>query len=153
MTNLIRAGAAAATLFVLAGCEEPVGPGQNYAQLQALPTSRACVSSLPPFGYWRYGWDSFDQYYVPPNGTILMGDDGGWCQIQFQHFFAGRPAQYPLAVKTPPAHGEVLVGSVGTSLRIAYRPAPGFAGTDDFTVHMTAPNPWDIPVHVIVVSR
>jgi hypothetical protein len=138
-------------LLALAGCQPPPGPGQNFAALQSLPTSRACVASLPPFGYWQYSRERFDSYYVPPNATILVGDDGGWCQIRFEHWWGNQPIQAPLAVTAPPAHGEAMVGSVGTSLRIAYKPVPGFAGEDGFTVHLTAPQPWDIPVRVNVV--
>ncbi|MDR3538231.1 MAG: hypothetical protein P4L71_17180 [Acetobacteraceae bacterium] len=137
-------------LFGLAGCQAPPGPGQDFAALQALPASRACVGSLPPFGRWIYALD--DGVFVAlPHGTIVMGDDGGWCQIRFQHYWGQKPLQAPLAVLTPPAHGEAMVGSVGLSLRIAYKPAPGFTGTDHFTVHLTAPEPWDIPVAVTVV--
>ena len=150
--NPVKAALGGGVVLALAGCA-PEGPGQNAAELQALPASRACVSNLPPFGYWRYAAERFNQYYVPPNGTITVGDDGGWCQIQFQHFVGDAPARFPLAVKDPPAHGEAMAGSIGTSLRIAYRPTPGFVGQDAFTVHMIGPQPWDIPVHVTVVGR
>lgn len=146
-----RLASTAIVLLALTGCQQPLGPGQNATALSGLPTSRACVPNLPPFGYWQYPGERLPMVYAPPNGTILLGDDGGWCQIRFEHFWGDRPIQAPLAVTTPPAHGETLVGSVGTSLRIAYRPANGFAGQDAFSVHLTAPQPFDIPVHVIVV--
>jgi hypothetical protein len=141
---------AAAALLGLVGCEPPIGPGQNAAALAALNTSRACVAALPPFGYFHYPGDRLE-FYAAPAGTILMGDDGGWCQIRFRHFWGDRPIQAPLAVTTPPAHGDTLVGSIGVDLRIGYRPAPGFAGEDAFVVHLTAPQPFDIPVRVTVV--
>lgn len=139
-----------AVLLALAGCQAQPGPGQNVAALQALPTSRACVASLPPFGHWSYARDD-GVFYAPPDANIVVGDDGGWCQIRFEHTWNNLVIQAPLAVTAPPAHGEALVGSIGTSMRIAYKPAPAFAGTDTFTVHMASPNPWDIPVHVTVV--
>jgi hypothetical protein len=36
----------------------------------------------------------------------------------------------------PPHHGRVVVGDIGQrQVRVAYRPDPGFVGTDDFQVH------------------
>jgi hypothetical protein len=139
-----------AVLLALSGCQTPTGPGQDAAALQALPGSRACVADLPPFGYWKYARDEPASTALP-DATIIAGDDGGWCQIRFQHWWGQQPIQAPLALRTEPAHGEALVGSVGTSLRIAYKAAPGFAGSDMFTVHLGGPEPWDIPVHVTVV--
>ncbi len=134
----------------LAGCEKPLGAGQDAAALQALPTSRACVADLPPFGRWKYPGERFTTY-SPADGSMIVGGDGGWCQIKFDFAWGDLPLQAPLRVTHPPEHGEVMVGSVGLSLRIAYKPAQGFAGADSFTVHLAAPDPWDIPVHVTVV--
>ncbi len=150
IARVLPLAAALVGLLGLAGCQEPPGPGQNFAVLQAQPASPACVGSLPPFGRWHYAAERV-VYYFPPHATITVGDDGGWCQIAFEHYWGDHPIQAPLAVVAPPAHGEAMVGSIGLSLRIAYKPAPGFTGSDRFTVHLTAPEPWDIPVAVTVV--
>ena len=80
-----------------------------------------------------------------------MNNDGGWCQIS--HIFVFRDVEEvgTMTLATPPAHGEVRTGNVGKQLRIAYRPAPGFTGIDDFVVHLATPQPWDIPIRVVVV--
>ncbi len=145
-TRFLLAGAALA----VAGCQPAPGPGQNVSVLNALPQARVCVTSLPPFGRWQYAHERVI-YYVPPNASLTVDNDGAWCQIMFQHWWGGQPLQAPLSVITPPAHGEAVVGSVGVSLRIAYRPAPGFSGRDSFVVHLTAPEPWDIAVPVSVM--
>jgi hypothetical protein len=150
MARMIRSLPVLVALLVLSGCEKPLGPGQDAAALAALPTSRACVPDLPPFGRWKYPGERFTTY-SPAGGTMIVGDDGGWCQIQFDFAWGDQPLQAPLRVIQPPEHGQVMVGSVGLSLRIAYKPAPDFAGADSFTVHLTAPDPWDIPVHITVV--
>jgi hypothetical protein len=137
-------------LLPLIGCQAPVGPGQNADALKALPQAHTCVANLPPFGHWVYARDD-GVFTAPPNAQITVSDDGGWCQIQFEQYWGQQPIQAPLAVTVPPAHGQAVVGSVGLSLRIAYKPTPGVVGPDSFTVHMTAPDAWDIPVHVNVV--
>jgi len=128
-----------------------VPPNQNAAVLTALHPARACSASLPTFGRFPTGAGAGSDAYVPPDAQIAMGNDGGWCMIHFDFAVRGEiPVIAPLRVTRPPAHGEAEVGSVGRSMRIAYRPAPGFAGTDRFTVYMAGPEPWDIPVHVTV---
>ena len=89
--------------------------------------------------------------YIPPNGNIGMNNDGGWCQIS--HIFVFREVEEvdTMTLVTPPSHGEVRTGNVGKQLRIAYRPAAGFTGIDNFVVHLATPEPWDIPIRVVVV--
>jgi hypothetical protein len=146
----MRLVAGAGALWTLLGCQGPPGPGQDAAALQALPVASACQASLPHFGRDQYARERTANYYAPPEASIVTNNDGGWCQIHFQFYWARQPIQAPLAVTTPPMHGDAMVGSVGDSLRIAYRPAPGFTGQDRFVVHLTAPEPWDIPVPVTV---
>ncbi len=139
----------AASLALSACAFEPLN--QNAAELMALHPARACSADLPTFGRFPTGGGTGSDAYLPPDGQIAMGNDGGWCMIHFDFAVRGQiPVIAPLRVSRPPAHGEAEVGSVGHSMRIAYRPAPGFAGTDRFTVYMAGPEPWDIPVHVTV---
>lgn len=136
-------------LLAVTACSQQPGPGQNVAVLSSLPEARVCQPNLPPFGYVQYARDEFP-WDAPPNGSIAMANDGAWCQIRFHHAWINLLVQGPLSVEQPPAHGEVIVGSIGYSLRIAYRPAPGFAGSDHFVVRLHGPDPWDIPVAVTV---
>ncbi|MGH7043542.1 MAG: hypothetical protein ACREFY_15645 [Acetobacteraceae bacterium] len=135
----------------LAGCAE-APPNQNAARLTALHPAQACTASLPTFGRFPGGRSFLDEIYLPPDARIAMANDGGWCTVRFTYAVRGEiPVVALLHVARPPAHGRAAVGSVGPSMRIAYRPVPGFAGTDAFTVHMAGPEPWNIPVYVTVI--
>ena len=134
----------------LAACQAPP-PDQNAALLTTLQPANTCSASLPTFGRFPGGPDPTFDTYLPPHGRIAMANTGGWCTIHFTFAVRGQiPVIAPLAVARPPAHGQVEVGAVGQAMRIAYRPAPDFAGTDGFTVHMGGPEPWTIPVRVSV---
>ena len=135
----------------LAACQTPP-PNQNAALLTGLHPAADCVASLPVFGRFARGSGPPGELYLPPDGRIAMANDGGWCTIDFTHsMYEGLlPIVAPLHVRRPPAHGEAMVGSVGPSMRIAYRPAPGFTGSDGFSVRMGGPQPWNIPVEVLV---
>jgi hypothetical protein len=84
-----------------------------------------CTAIMPPFG--GSGRD-----YKPPTGTIDMGNDGGWCWLLITRRFNGQPVQASGSVARPPSHGTIQIEPVNLQLRVAYRPSPGFAGTDTF---------------------
>jgi hypothetical protein len=67
--------------------------------------------------------------------TVAMkfGNDGGWCAITVAN--AGKPFDAGL-LATAPAHGKVLIHTVGSETRIDYTPAPRFTGTDAFAVRL-----------------
>ena len=136
--------------LLVAACQAASRPEQNAQALAALHPAADCAPSLPWFGRLYYGPAPWDMTYMAPDGRIRMGNDGGWCMIGFNVQWAGIDVDAPLSVRTPPAHGEVMVGSLAGRDRIAYRPAPGFTGSDAFSVHMASPEPWDIPVRVEV---
>ena len=136
--------------LLVAACQTAPQPEQNAQALAALRPAGDCTPSLPWFGREHYGPAPWDVIYMAPDGRVRMGNDGGWCMLSFEAQWAGIDINGPLDVRTPPAHGEVVVGSLGGRDRIAYRPAPGFTGADAFVVHMTAPEPWNIPVRVEV---
>ena len=143
---------ALAIAVLASGCQFPPPPqASTEAELRSLGFSKLCQPNLPVFGRFYYPGDIWPGDYLPPHGSILMSNDGGWCQIG--HVFTYRQAVSvgTLSVATPPIHGQVRTGAVGPQLRIAYRPAPGFTGTDGFVVHLNTPEPWDIPVQVTVV--
>jgi hypothetical protein len=64
---------------------------------------------------------------------VKVGNDGGWCGIIVSA--GGKPFSAGLLV-TEPAHGKVVVHTVGDATRIDYTPAPRFAGTDSFSVKL-----------------
>lgn len=137
---------------ITAGCDIPPPPQQSTAaEMQALAPSKLCEPNLPVFGRFFFPGDVPPGTYIPPQGNIRMNNDGNWCQIS--HVFVFRQVEEvgTMTLAKTPAHGEVRTGAVGKQLRIAYRPAPGFIGTDDFVVHLAVSQPWDIPVRVIVV--
>ena len=151
MVRLTRPMVLGATAWLAAGCDFPPPPQQSTAaEMQALASSSLCEPNLPVFGRFFFPGDVPPGTYIPPQGNIRMNNDGGWCQIS--HIFVFREVEEvgTMTLATPPAHGEVRSGNVGKQLRIAYRPAPGFAGIDDFVVHLATPQPWDIPIRVIV---
>ncbi len=65
--------------------------------------------------------------------AIQMGNDGGWCGITVSD--GGKPYGAGLLVAEP-AHGKVVVHTVGDTTRIDYTPVPRFAGTDSFSVKL-----------------
>jgi hypothetical protein len=65
--------------------------------------------------------------------AIKVGNDGGWCAITLSD--GGKPYGAGLLV-TEPAHGKVLIHTVGDETRIDYTPAPRYAGTDSFSVKL-----------------
>jgi hypothetical protein len=71
------------------------------------------------------------------NATISVENDGGWCwaDIYERSYWQTLSARHT-TLTNPPKHGQVLVSDTGNqAVRIAYRPNPGFAGTDSFIVH------------------
>ena len=140
-----------AAALALAACAAV--PEQNAALLSTLHKATPCEASLPTFGRFPGGRDATFDTYLPPHGTIRTGNDGGWCAIRFSYAVRGQiPVIAPLDLGTPPEHGQVALGTLNGRMRIAYRPAPGYAGPDRFTVRMGGPEPWIIPVHVVVTD-
>lgn len=111
--------------------------------VQGLPTAAHCTVSLPQFGHLAGD-------YFPPGGTITMDNDGGWCGPQFFQTFHTLKFAPAASVRTPPSHGQVRLARLADRLVVAYRPTPGFTGTDQFVVHTNGPIPHDIPLSVTV---
>jgi len=143
-----------ATMILLAAtaCAELAGPEQNAQVLAELTPAMRCDASLPYFGVHRTSRDSRPEI-IPADGRIDMANDGGWCVIRYQTTMPnGGLARFPAEVRTPPSNGDVVVGTLDGHLRIAYRPARGFTGEDQFLVRTTSPLIYDIPVKVRVRS-
>jgi hypothetical protein len=65
--------------------------------------------------------------------TMAVGNDGGWCAITVDN--GGKPYSAGLLV-TEPAHGKVLIHTVGDATRIDYTPDVQYAGADSFGVRL-----------------
>lgn len=139
--------ALAATALAASGCAPP--PEQNAAELAGLKQSGKCESSLPFFGQYRFPGERLFTY-AEPHGDIRMNNDGGWCWIVYTLTYDFNPTWSNLALHTPPAHGSAVLGTLGGKLRMAYQPAPGFTGSDDFEVEVERPVRYIVPVHVEV---
>jgi hypothetical protein len=65
--------------------------------------------------------------------AVKVGNDGGWCGITINN--GGKPYAAGLLASAP-AHGKVLIHTVGNDTRITYAPERGFAGSDAFSVKL-----------------
>jgi hypothetical protein len=70
----------------------------------------------------------------PTQAEITVGNDGGWCAVTVAQS-GGKPFDAGM-VSTRPAHGKLLVHSVGDDTRIDYTPATGFTGSDAYAVRL-----------------
>lgn len=126
----------------------PPPPQEGGKAVPSIPISgmtaaAGCSSSLPWFGHQ-------DLNYIAPQGTMTMSDDGGWCALQFVQVFRSLMFVPRISVVLTPAHGEARVEQLPERLAIAYRPTPGFVGTDHFEVRTDGPIPHTIPIDVTV---
>ncbi len=111
--------------------------------MDGLQQAAGCTVDLPFFGH-------SDGFWLAPLGTIAMTNDGGWCWLQFVQAFKYLAIAPAISVVAPPAHGEVRAERLDGRLSVAYRPAPGFVGTDHFAVFTDGPYPHTIPFNVTV---
>jgi len=65
--------------------------------------------------------------------AMKVGNDGGWCAITVSD--GGKPFSAGL-LTTEPAHGKVLIHTVGDNTRIDYTPDVQYAGADSFMVRL-----------------
>jgi hypothetical protein len=77
--------------------------------------------------------------------AMKVGNDGGWCAITMD--IEGKPFAAGLLVGDP-AHGRVMIHTVGDSTRIDYTPETQFVGGDSFAVRLL---PGDATVQVSVM--
>ena len=136
-------------ILALPSCANMTMPEQNAAELAALPAASACEASLPFFGHFINAGERIPMY-AEPDGRITMRNDGGWCSIRHQLVLNNTAVIGTFNLLQPPAHGQVVVGTLQGLARIAYRPEPGFVGNDEFSVRVTNPMRDTIPVRVSV---
>jgi hypothetical protein len=70
----------------------------------------------------------------PTDAAITVVNDGGWCGVTVAQ--AGDKPYDAGLVTTRPAHGKVLVHTVGDNTRVDYTPETGFAGSDAYAVRL-----------------
>jgi len=120
----------------------PNGPAPAATtDIRFLQKARTCSGMVPKIDL-RY------TRFAPPQATIRMSNDGGWCWAEFSvnpstgfgfsHAAGWAGPTLPVAPDSdmiePPAHGTVLIGTVNGQTRLAYRPLSGFTGADEFRV-------------------
>ena len=69
---------------------------------------------------------------APPEGTMRMNNDGGWCWMMNSATAGGNQYGPFLKVTVPPSYGELAIAVLETQTRLAYKPQPGFTGEDAF---------------------
>jgi hypothetical protein len=109
--------------LLLQGCQTP--PPAPTARLFASDLAGAAKSCTVP-------------KVTPAAGrqtpvTMAVVNDGGWCAITVDN--GGKPFSAGL-LAADPAHGKVLVHTVGDATRIDYTPDAQYAGADSFTVRL-----------------
>ena len=115
--------AIAATALLMQGCaEKPAGPGPRIFNVDQVGGAKTCdVPKVTPTA----GQET--------RVEVKVGNDGGWCGITVSN--GGKPFAAGL-LATGPAHGKVLIHTVGHDTRIDYTPARAFHGTDGFVVKL-----------------
>jgi hypothetical protein len=137
-----------AAAFCLAAflANKPAAAQAAAAPDTSLTRAENCVASLPPFG-------GRGANYLAPNGTIQMGNDGGWCWLSIGWVWRGDQVVPQAKLVFGPLHGAVQIAPVDGMLRVAYKPAPGYIGRDLFKVLITGFGEKNkVPVHVTVVQ-
>lgn len=143
--GLALAAAPAAPSGLRAQGTPPVEYGYSLPSepMGELPKARECQTSLPTFGHP-------DQQFWPPHATIAMSADGGWCWVQFASVIRTLKFTPEATLGALPAHGQAEVARMADRVSVAYRPAPGFTGSDAFEVQVAGPFPHTVPFSVTV---
>src|SRR5690348_9256412 len=102
----------AATALLLQGCEKP--PAASTTRVYAADMAGAAKTCVVPKVSPAAGQDTPVQ--------MKLGNDGGWCAIPVRD--GSRPYAAGL-LTAPPAHGKVLIHTVGDDTRIDYTPDRG----------------------------
>jgi hypothetical protein len=113
-----------ATALLLQACAQQAAPGsgtRRYAADLAGGAKRCTVSKVTPAPGQQ------------ADATMQVDNEGGWCAITVDN--GGRPYGAGLLVGEP-AHGKILIHTVGDTTRIDYTPDARFTGADTFTVKL-----------------
>jgi hypothetical protein len=127
--------ATAAAVLLLQACAQqgPSGPATSVFAADMAGAAKSCAvpKVTPAAGQ-------------PTDVTMKVGNDGGWCAISVNN--NGKPFGAGLLMAQP-AHGKVLIHTVGDDTRIDYTPAARYVGADSFTVRLV---PGDATIRVAV---
>jgi hypothetical protein len=114
--------AAIAVLLQACGPQGPAGSGTRLFASDFAGAAKVCtVPKVTPAA------DKQTQV------AMQMGNDRGWCAITVNN--GGRPYSAGL-LTTAPAHGKVLIHTVGDDTRIDYTPDAQYKGADSFVVRL-----------------
>ena len=109
----------------------------------APPLSRSAVCSVA-------SQDVQGRPSSTPVATITMNNDRGWCWMMSVMTVRGDVMGPWLRVTQQPRNGEISIVVLRAETRVAYRPNPGFIGTDAFaTVDETRNIPVSYEVTVL----
>ena len=102
-------------------------PGSQPAAISAPPSSNA-ITELKVARTCRA-----NSSVVP--SKITVSNEGGWCWLQLSAVWVRMQYAPNFRVARAPAHGELVMGEVNDKrTRLAYKPHPGFVGTDSYEV-------------------
>lgn len=118
--NLGHAGVIGLAALALAGCDAIPRP---LKEPPPIARSSACEVA---------GENTVGRPAHIPNATITMNNDGNWCWMNSTESWRGRVYGPFLAVTRPPQYGTLQIDVIEGFTRVAYRPNPGFVGTDAF---------------------
>jgi len=119
---------AAATLLLQACAERPPpGPSVRMFAVDLAGAAKNCTASKVTLAAGQ-----------TTDAALSLGNDGGWCAFTVNN--GGKPFDAGL-LTTPPAHGKVLIHTVGNDTRIDYTPEARFSGADSFTVRLIPGDP------------
>ncbi len=126
-------------LLGLAGCD---GIPQAEKEAPALTRSASCQVG---------GDDVYGRPDRTPVATIAMNNDGGWCWMNSTESQWGRVYGPWLTVLRQPEFGTLKIDVTEANTRVAYRPNPGFVGTDTFKTRSRELN-YDVEYRVVVTK-
>ena len=121
VTNWLAIGTTALLLQACANAPQPASSARVFQADMSGGAKNCVVPKITP---------------APGQATpveVKVGNDGGWCGITVSD--GGKPFSAGLLV-TEPAHGKVVVHTVGDTTRIDYTPDVQYAGADSFTVRL-----------------
>jgi hypothetical protein len=108
----------------------------------AAPTADAAEPPLPAPAQWASScfWHFFQTPTAwetrSPLNLMTMSNDG-WCRAHPTYLYNGQQIAALGTVLHPPQHGTVVLQYDGTGrIYVAYRPTPGFVGTDFYDLDL-----------------
>jgi len=111
---------AAAAVLALTACD---GIPQRLAEAPPLNGSTLCQAGSQQV---------VGRAAQTPVATMVMNNDGGWCWMMSTETDRGFAYGPFLRVTRQPEFGTLEIAVLKTQTRVAYRPNPGFVGTDGF---------------------